>query len=150
MDSWVRKIGWRRDRLPIPVFLGFPCSSAGKEFACNAGDPSSYSRFRKIHWRRDRLPTPGFLGFSCGSAGKDSVCNAGHIGLDSWVGKIPWRRLPTPVFWPGEFRGLYSLWGRKESDTTEQLSLFTFTIFLLFLYMKHISSHPLSYSTSGK
>ena len=28
----------------------------------------------------------------------------------SWVRKIPWRRerLPTPVFWPGEFHGLYS------------------------------------------
>ena len=25
--------------------------------------------------------------------------------------------------WPGEFQGLYSPWGRKESDTTEQLSL---------------------------
>ena len=23
MDSWVRKIRWRRDRLPTPVFLGF-------------------------------------------------------------------------------------------------------------------------------
>ena len=33
----------------------------------------------------------------------------------SWVGKMPWRRerLPTPLFWPGEFEGLYSLWGRK-------------------------------------
>ena len=43
----------------------------------------------------------------------------------SWVGKIPWRRerLPTPVFWPGEFHGLYSPWSRKESDTTERLSL---------------------------
>jgi len=28
-----------------------------------------------------------------------------------------------PVFWPGEFHGLYSPWGRKESDTTERLSL---------------------------
>ena len=28
-------------------------------------------------------------------------------------------------FWPGEFHGLYSPWGRKELDTTEQLSLFT-------------------------
>ena len=26
---------------------------------------------------------------------------------------------PTPVFWPGEFHGLYSLRGHKESDTTE-------------------------------
>ena len=48
---------------------------------------------------------------------------------ETWVrslgGKIPWRRerLPPPVFWPGEFHGLYSPWGRKESDTTEQLSL---------------------------
>ena len=37
-DSWVGKIPWRRDRLPIPVFLGFPCGSAGKESTCNAGD----------------------------------------------------------------------------------------------------------------
>ena len=31
--------------------------------------------------------------------------------------------LLTPVFWPGEFHGMYSPWGRKESDTTEGLSL---------------------------
>ena len=36
-DSWVRKICWR-DRLLIPVFLGFPGGSAGKESARNAGD----------------------------------------------------------------------------------------------------------------
>ena len=30
---------WRRDRLPTPVFLGFPCGSVGKESTCNAGDP---------------------------------------------------------------------------------------------------------------
>ena len=44
------------------------------------------------------------------------------------VGKIPWRRerLPTPVFWPGESHGLFSPWGRKESDTTEKLSLSLF------------------------
>ena len=43
---------------------------------------------------------------------------------ETWVGKIPWRReIPIPVFWPGEFHGLYSQWGRKESDTAERLSL---------------------------
>ena len=36
-------------------------------------------------------------------------------------------RLPTPVFWPGEFHGLYSPWGHKEPDTTEQLSLHVFS-----------------------
>ena len=40
-DSWVGKICWRRDRLPIPVFLGFPRGSAGKESTCNAGDLGS-------------------------------------------------------------------------------------------------------------
>ena len=48
---------------------------------------------------------------------------------ENWVRslgwKISWRRerLPTPVFWPGEFHGLYSPWGCKESDMTEWLSL---------------------------
>ena len=37
-DSWVRKIPWRRDRLPTPVFLGFPGGSDSKESACNVGD----------------------------------------------------------------------------------------------------------------
>ena len=42
---------------------------------------------------------------------------------------MPWRRerLPTPVFWPREFHGLYSPWGHKDSDTTERLSLSLFT-----------------------
>ena len=47
--------------------------------------------------------------------------------VDPWVAKIPWRRerLPTSVFWPGEFHGLYmySPWGHKELDMTERLSL---------------------------
>ena len=48
--------------------------------------------------------------------------------FDSWVRKSPWRRKwqPTPVPLPGKShrqRSLvgYSLWGHKESDTTEQL-----------------------------
>ena len=39
--SWVGKIPRRRDRLPTPVFLGFPGGSDGKESACNVGDPGS-------------------------------------------------------------------------------------------------------------
>ena len=47
------------------------------------------------------------------------------VPSDPWIEKSPWRRerLPTPVFWPGEFHGLYSPWGCKESDTSERLSL---------------------------
>ena len=49
----------------------------------------------------------------------------GRPGFEAWVGKIPWRRerLPSPVFRPGEFHGLYSPWSHKESDRTERLSL---------------------------
>ena len=36
--SWVGKIPWRRDRLPTPVFLGFPCVSAGEQSPCSVGD----------------------------------------------------------------------------------------------------------------
>ena len=52
--------------------------------------------------------------------------------VDPWVGKIPWRResLPTLVFWPGEFYGLYSPCSLKELGMTEWLSLhFTSTQF---------------------
>ena len=40
-DSWVTQIPWRRDRLPTPVFLGFPGDSEGKESACKVGDLGS-------------------------------------------------------------------------------------------------------------
>ena len=56
---------------------------------------------------------------------KKSACSVGRPGFDPWVGKNPWRRewLSTQVSWPGEFHGLYSPWGHKESDMTERLSL---------------------------
>ena len=47
---------------------------------------------------------------------------------ETWVLSLGWEdalekgMLPTPVLWPRESHGLYSLWGLKESDTTEQLS----------------------------
>jgi len=63
---------------------------------------------------------PREYGFPCSSAGKESTCNARDLGSIPGVGRSPgeWRkeRLPTPVFLPGEFHGLYSPWGRKESD----------------------------------
>ena len=37
-NFWVRKMHWRKDRLPTPVLSCFPCGSAGKESTCNLGD----------------------------------------------------------------------------------------------------------------
>ena len=54
---------------------------------------------------------------------------------EPWVRSLGWEDplekgkathsaiLATPLFWPGEFHGLYRPWGCKESDTTERLSL---------------------------
>ena len=45
------------------------------------------------------------------------------------------ERLLTPVFWHGEFHGLYSLWDHKEWDRTEWLLLHFMWIFAhLFIY----------------
>ena len=56
---------------------------------------------------------------------KKKSYNWSFLILDFRVGyfHISQKRLPTPVFWPGEFHGLCSPWGRKESDTTERFSL---------------------------
>ena len=40
---------WRRNRLPTPVFLGFPCGSAGKESSCNEGDLGSIPGLGRSH-----------------------------------------------------------------------------------------------------
>jgi len=46
-----RSAGEGTDRLPSPLFLGFPCDSASKESEPCVG---------KIPYRRERLPTPVF------------------------------------------------------------------------------------------
>ena len=50
---------------------------------------------------------------------------------ETWVRSLGWedprRRewLGTPVSWPGEFHGLYSSWGRKESDKVSDFHFVT-------------------------
>ena len=59
--------------------------------------------------------------FLSGLAGKQYDGHEEDLGLISGLGRFPWRRerLPTPVFWPGAFYGLYSPWGPKKLDMTE-------------------------------
>ena len=59
-ETPVQLLGWEdplRDRLPIPVFLGFPCGSAGKESDCNDGDLGSIPGLGRSGEGK-RLPTP--------------------------------------------------------------------------------------------
>ena len=105
--------------------IDFPDSSVGKQSACNIGDSG---------WTPGSGRSPGEgigypLHYSWAYLVAQLVKNLPAMQEtgtgNSWVGKILWRRerLPTQVFWPGEFHGLYSSWGCKESDTTEWLSL---------------------------
>ena len=73
-------------------------------------------------------------------AQENKICHFFHLfpsnslevmGLDAMI--LTWlfyadlgeqrERPPTPGFWPGEFHGLDGPQGRKESDTTDRLSL---------------------------
>ena len=104
---------------------GFPDSSVGKEFACNAGDPSSISGLGRSPGEAIGYP----LQYSWASLMAQLVKNLPAM-WETWVrslvGKIPWRRerLSTPVFWPGESHGLYSH-GVAKSQT--RLNDFHFT-----------------------
>ena len=92
--------------------MGFPGSSAGKESACHAGHLGSIPRLGRSPGEGNSYPSQ----YSC---------------LGNPMGRGPWRRewLPTPVFRPGEFHGLYSSWDRKESDATERLTFSHFAFY---------------------
>ena len=72
---------------PPPLCMGFPDSSAGKESACNAGDPGSIPG-------SGRSPEEGIgypLQCSWASLVAQMVKNLPAM-QETWVGKIPWRR----------------------------------------------------------
>ena len=82
---------------------------------------------RQAYWSGLPLPSPGDLpdpGIEPGSPALQATAgNEGDLDLIPGSGSSPGERkgLPTPVFWPGEFHGLYSPWDHKESDVTERL-----------------------------
>ena len=78
-DSWVRKIPWRRNRLPTPECLGFPGGSDGKESTHNGGDLGSVPEL-------GRSPGEGH-----GNPLQYSCLENPH-GQSSLVGHSPWDR----------------------------------------------------------
>ena len=92
--------------------LGLPYSSVGKEYACNAGDPSSISG-----WGRSAGEGIGYpLQYSWASLVSQLVKNPPAM-WETWVQSLGWEdpleKGNSPVFWPGEFHGLYSPWGSQ-------------------------------------
>ena len=90
--------------------VGFPGSSVGKESACDARDPGSIPGSGRSPGEKIGYP----FQYSWTSPVAQLVKN-----LPGDLGSIPGKGLLTLVFWPGEFHGLYSPCGLKESDTTE-------------------------------
>ena len=54
---------------------------------------------------------------------RESACNAGDLGLIPGLGRSPGEEKDYPLHFSGLENSMYSPWGRKESDTTERLSL---------------------------
>ena len=77
-DSWVRKIPWRRESLPTPVFLGFPGGSAGKESTCNVGDLGSIPGLGRSPGEGKGYP----LQYSCPENSMDWIV---HGVRKSWI-----------------------------------------------------------------
>ena len=129
-STWVKHSGFAliKNLNQIEVFLScFPDSSVGKESACNAGDPSSIPGLGRSPGEGIGYPLQYAWASLVAQLVKNPPAKVGDLGSIPGLGRFPWRRdrLPTPVFWPGEFCGLYSPWGHKESEMTERLSPFT-------------------------
>ena len=67
--------------------MGFPESSVGKEYACNAGHPGSISGSGRFTREGIGYPLQYSFGLPCGSAGKESTCNVGDLGLIPGLGR---------------------------------------------------------------
>ena len=64
-------------------------------------------------------------GFAGGSAGKESACTPGDLGSIPGLGRSPGEGDSYPLQYSGLENSMDSPWGRKESDTTERLNIFT-------------------------
>ena len=74
------KVCWRRDRLPSPVFLGFPDGSADKESACNNGDLGLI-----LGLGRSPGEGKGYLLQYSGLENSMDCISVGHFGDDKFV-----------------------------------------------------------------
>ena len=73
---------------------------------------------------------------SWGSADKESACNAGYLGLIPGLGRSPGEGKGYPLQYSGleDSMDCIDHWGHKKSDTTEQLSLSSFSYIPHLLY----------------
>ena len=73
------RVPWRRDKVPTPVFVGFPGGLNGKESACNAGDLGLIPGLGRSPGGRHSNPLQYF-------------CLENPLGQRSLVGFSPWNQ----------------------------------------------------------
>ena len=143
----------KNTRYPSQVTAGLPHSSAGKESTSNVGGPGSIPGLGRS--TGEGIGSP--LQYSWASLVAqlvESTFTAGDLGLIPGLGRSSGEgKGYPPVFWPGEFHGLYP-WACKEWNMTERLPLWACcrkcTIYLRkFYHLSHsvtasyISNKPL-------
>ena len=77
-----------------------PSSSAGKESACDVGDPVQFLG-QEDPLKKGQAPTPVVLGFPGGSAGKESTHNVGDLGSIPGLGRSPGEENSYPFLYSG-------------------------------------------------
>ena len=105
--------------------MGFPGSSAGKESACNAGDPGLIPGSGSSPGEGMGYPLQYSWAYVVAQMIKNLLAMQ-ETWFNSWVGKIPGGGHANPLQYSGlenphGQRSLagYSPWGHKESDRTE-------------------------------
>ena len=93
-NPWVLNIPWRREWLPIPVFLtgefhGQRNLAGYGPWDCRESDTTEQLTLSTLYYI--------YMGFPGGSDGKESPCNAGDLGSVSGSGRSPGGGLGSPV-----------------------------------------------------
>ena len=113
---------------------GFLGSSAGKESACNAGDPGLIPGSGRFPWRTHRLPTPLSLGFLGGLAGKRVCPQCRRPGFDPGLGRSFGEGRGYPLQYSGLENSMDNIVHGVAKNWT-WLSNFHFQYFSLFVCM---------------
>ena len=112
-DPWVRKVPWRKEWLPTPVFLPAELHGQRRLAGCS---PWGY----KESDMTEQL-TLSLWGFPGGLDGKESACNVGDPDLIPGLGRCPGEGNGNPLqypclgnpLWTEEPRGLQSMGSQR-------------------------------------
>ena len=94
-----------KEQVSTMIDPDFPDSSVGKEYTCNAGDPSSIPGSGRSTGEGIGYPLQSFwaslVAQLVSSAGKESVCKEGDLGSIPGLGRSPGEGKGYPLQYSG-------------------------------------------------